>query len=580
MVNQGLAKIFYEISLYLEINNEHFHSLAYKKAAQTIESLSEDITEIYKKGGLKELEKLAGIGKSLAFHIEEYIKTGKIKQYEILKKKIPVNISELTAIEGIGPKIIKKLYSALKIKNIADLEKAIRQGKIRRLKGFGKKTEQKILKSVEFLKSIGGRFTLGEISPIARNLEKQLKKLKSVKQVAICGSLRRKKETIGNLDILVSSQEPETAINFFIKLPLIAHIYAKGKTKASVRLTNNLDADLRVVPKNSFGAAMQYFTGNKEHNITMRKIAVKKGYKLNEYGLYKGAKIIAGKSEEEIYKKLGLKYIPPEIRENKNEIEAARKNRLPSLIKYGDLKGDLQIQTNWSDGANTIEEMAKAAMILKLEYIVITDHTKSLTIAGGLNEKQILDQIRYIKNLNLKLKRQGLKFRIFAGAEVNIFPDGSLDIENSVLKKLDFVGAAIHSHFNLSKKDQTDRLKKAMDNQNIDVIFHPTGRIINSRPPYEIDIKEILNQAKNTNTVLEINASPNRLDLKDEYIKMANDGKIMLSIDSDAHNIYHFNYLEFGIAQARRGWTEKKDIINTKPLKEFMEFIKKTKNKR
>ncbi len=582
MFNQELARIFNEMGAYLEMEANKFRSLAYAKAAATLESLNEDINLIYQKGGIKALENLTGIGKTLAFQIEEYLKTGKIKDYEGLKKRIPINLSELIAIEGVGPKVVKKLYESLKIKGLTDLEKAAKAGKISKLSGFGEKSEAKILKGIEFLKQTGNRFTLGEILPIARDLKSKLKNLKAVKEVEFCGSLRRKKETIGDLDILIVSDESIKVIDFFSQLPSVAYIYSKGETKLQVRLKNSLDVDLRIIPTKSFGAGLQYFTGSKEHNIKIREMAIKHGYKLNEYGLYKGRKIIAGETEKEIYQKLNLKYIPPELRENNGEIEASKDNKLPQLIDYDDLRGDLQIQSNYSDGANSIEEMAEAAINQGLEYIVITDHTKSLGIANGLNEQAILEQIEYIKKLNLKFigVKNGVQFRILTGAEVNILKNGELDIDDKILAKLDCVGASIHSHFNLNKEEQTERMKRAMLNENVDIIFHPTGRIINKRPPYEIDIIEIIKWAKKTNTVLEINAFPNRLDLKDDHIRLAVKEGVKFSINSDAHNIYHLKYLEYGIAQARRGWVEKKDVINSKSLTEFLKFIKKPKNER
>ncbi|MDP1629154.1 MAG: helix-hairpin-helix domain-containing protein, partial [bacterium] len=395
MRNQEIAKIFHEISAFLEMENVQFKPRAYEKAAHSIEALEEDVADIHKKGGLKALEKIPGVGVSIAEKIEEYLKTGCVKEYEKLKKKTPVDVEGLAAIEGVGPKMIKTLYQKLKIKNIDDLEKAAQQGKIRRLEHFGEKTEQNILRGIEFLRKSGGRFILGFVLPEIRQIVEMLKKLPEVEKIEIAGSIRRRKETVGDADILIVSSKPNKVMDYFINLPQVMNVYAKGETKSAVKLKNGMDCDLRVVPPESFGAALQYFTGNKDHNIALRIMAEKKGWKLNEYGIFsaKGGsasggkdKMIAGKTEEEIYRALELDWIEPEMRENWGEIELGRKHQLPNLIGYNDLQGDLQIQTDWTDGANSIEEMANEAKKLGLKYIAITDHTKSLAMTGGSDE--------------------------------------------------------------------------------------------------------------------------------------------------------------------------------------------------
>jgi len=387
------------------------------------------------------------------------------------------------------------------------------------------------------------------------------------------GSIRRRKETVGDGDILatVSSEKAGQKVSdFFVNMPEVIHVYSHGKTKSSVKLKNGMDFDLRIVSEESFGAALQYFTGNKAHNIELRKIAINKGLKLNEYGVFKGKKQIAGKTEEEVYKVLGLKWIEPELRTNTGEIEAAQKNKLPKIIGYDDLRGDLQIQTTWSDGSNSIEDYVKEARKMGLEYIVITDHTKSLAMAHGLDEKRLAKQGKEIDKINKKLKN----FKVLKGSEVDILKDGKLDIRDEALKKLDVVAIAVHSGFKMSKKQMTERIIRAMKNPHVHILFHPTGRVIQRRPAYEIDINRIIKAAKQTRTVLEINAYPDRLDLKDEYIRMAIEAGVKLSIDSDAHSITHMHYLEFGIAQARRGWATKKDIINTRSLEQFLKLLK------
>lgn len=574
MTNNEISKVLYEMSALYEMEGVQFKPRAYEKAALGVEALNKEVKEIYKTGGIKALEEISGVGKGIAFHIERLLKKGSFAEYERLKEKTPVNISELTSVEGVGPKMVKTLWQKLKIRNLADLEKAAAAGKIRKLEHFGEKSEEKILKGIEFLKKSGGRQVLGYVLSEVRNLEKMINSFPEVEQATVCGSVRRRKETIGDIDILAISKKPEKVMERFISLPFVAHVYGKGPTKTNVKLKNGLDADLRVVSKESFGAAINYFTGSKDHNIALREIAIKKGLKLNEYGLYKGKKMIAGKTEEELYKALGLRYIEPEMRENTGEIEAARANKLPELIGYGDLKGDLQVQTDWTDGENSIEEMTRAAIDAGLQYIAITDHTRSLAMTGGSDEKKLLKQMAAIDKINKGYSQKDIGFRVLTGAEVNIGKDGTLDIDDKTLAKLDVVGAAVHSHFNLSREEQTKRIIRAMENPNIDMIFHLTGRIINKRAPIDLDIGEIIKAAKRTKTVLEINAFPDRADIKDEYIRKCVEEGVKMSIDSDAHSKEHFKILEFGIAQARRGWAKRGDIINAWPLAKMLDFLK------
>ncbi|MBI2084642.1 MAG: DNA polymerase/3'-5' exonuclease PolX [Candidatus Aenigmarchaeota archaeon] len=571
MKNFEIAKILYNIALYLEMEEEQFKPRAYEKAARSIEALTEDVSGIYKRGGIKALMEIPGVGESIAEKIEEMLLTGKLKYYERLKKRIPVDIEGLTSIEGVGPKTIKILYKKLKIRTVGQLEKVAKQGRISKLEGFGNKSEQDILRGIEFLKRGKGRFLLGYAMPLLKEIEGRLGKLPEVKKVDIGGSTRRMKETIGDADFLVVSSKPQKVMDFFTTMPEIAHVSSKGLTKSMVKLKNGLDADIRVVPEGSYGAALQYFTGNKDHNIALRKIAIEKGWKLSEYGIFdKSDRQIAGKSEEEVYKKLGMAWIPPELRENTGEIEAAMKNKLPKLIDYGSLKGDLQIQTKWTDGTNSIKEMAEEAENLGLEYIAITDHTKRNAFVGGLDEKQILKQKKEIEKTNKEL--DGL--RILSGTEVDILKNGVLDISDKVLSQLDVVGASVHSNFNLSKVQQTERIIKAMENEHVDILFHPTGRVIQQREPYDVDMERIIQTAKETGTILEINAFPSRLDLKDEHIKLAVKHGAKLIINSDAHNKNQIRFLEFGVAQARRGWAESKDVVNTRKLKDFLKLLK------
>ncbi len=563
-------KILYEMAVLLEIKEVAFKPQAYERAAYSIESFGEDVAEIYKKGGLKALEDIPGVGQGIAERIEEYIKTGRIADYEKLKKEFPVDISGLMEIEGVGPKMVKKLYQELGIKNASELEMAAKAGKLEKLEGLGEKSEERILKSISFLRQSQGRFVLGFILPTVRKIVDSLRALPEVKRAEFAGSIRRMQETVGDLDILVISNKPSKVMDFFMKMPEVQEIIAKGQTKTSVRLNIGMDADVRVLPPESFGAALQYFTGDKYHNIALREIAIKKGYKLNEYGLFKGEKLIAGKTEEEIYKKLGMELMEPELRTNHGEIEAALTGKLPKLIGYDDLKGDLQVQTDWTDGENSIKEMAEAAKKQGLEYILITDHTKSLAMTGGLDEKKLMKQMVEID----KVQKQVSGIKILKGSEVNINKDGTLDIDEETLAKLDVVGAAVHSNFNMPEADMTARIIRAMENPNVDILFHPTGRIIKRREPYKLDMDKVIKAAKRTKTVLEIDAFPDRLDLKDEHARKAVGDGVKLAIDSDAHSAGHFKFLEFGIAQARRGWAEKKDVINTRPWEEMLRSLK------
>ncbi|MBI4895249.1 MAG: DNA polymerase/3'-5' exonuclease PolX [Candidatus Aenigmarchaeota archaeon] len=571
MKNVDIAKIFYDVAIYLEMKDENIFKIrAYDKAALTVESLPEDIEIIYKRGGLEALQELPGIGKAIAEKIEELLTTGRLKFYEELKKEIPVDIDGLRRIEGMGPKKILILYKNLNVKNIEDLEKVAKAGKIRDLDNFGEKSEQKILKGIEFVKKSSGRYLIGHIWNLVIDIESRLKKLPYVKQAIVAGSFRRRKETIGDIDVLVTSDQPEKVMDFFVKMPEVMDVFGKGKTKSTVILKNGIDVDLRVVPERSYGAALNYFTGSKEHNVALRRIAIQKGLKLSEYGLFKESKFIADKKEEDVYKALGLKYIEPELRENNGEIEASRSGKLPDLIPYKSLKGDLQTQTTWTDGSSTIEEMALYGKNYGLEYIVITDHTKSLAMTGGLNEEKLEKQGKEIEKINKRLN----SFTILRGAEVNIMKDGKLDIKDSCLKDLDVVGASVHSNFNMTREEMTKRVINAMENENVDIIFHPTGRLIQKRKAIELDIEKIIDAAKRTGTILEINGQPERLDLKDEHIRMAVKAGIKLCIDSDAHDKLQFPLLELGIAQARRGWTESKDVINTLPMKQMLKHLK------
>lgn len=599
--NSEAAKILREIAFILQTEEEKesepnaiFKIRSYIRAADEIQNLSSDIGEIYEKEKLKGLLKIPSIGKAIATKLEEFLTTGTMHYYEELKKKLPVEVGQFFGIEGIGPKTIKTLYESLGVKSISDLEKAALEGRIRTVPGFSQKKEQLILKKIQFFKKGGGRRLIGEVYPLVKRIEDRLSRLAGVRQAVAVGSFRRMKETIGDIDYLVSAmseRDGDNILHFFVNMPEVKEVTGRGSTKAFVKLNNGIDADLLVVPKESFGAAMQYFTGSKEHGVAMRKIAISKNLRLNEWGVFdKLEHRVAGSTEEGVYQALDLEWIPPEMRENKGEIELAKirkkskeneeqKSQLPQLINYDDLKGDLQVHSNSTDGTMSIEEMAlNARDRFGLRYIAISDHTKSLRLANGLDEKQLLNQANKIAELNDKIKMNNTSkdkdFHILSSAEVNILKDGSLDISNNVLDKLDIVGAAIHSHFSLPVEMQTARLVDATRNPSIDVIFHPTGRIINRREGYPVDIPKLIEAAVESNTILEIDSHYDRLDLKDDFIRMATKSNAKLVIDSDAHHFLHFAFLKFGIGQARRGWAKKSDISNTLPAKELLDSLK------
>lgn len=579
MKNKELAKIFYAIADYLKMEGVAFKPTAYKRAALAIESFEEDIEKIYKKGGLKELEKIPGVGKSIALKIVEYLKTGKIERYEKFKKKAPIDLEEIVSIEGMGPKKAKVLYQKLGIKNLKDLERAAKRHQIAPLFGFGEKTEKSILEGIEFLKKSKKRFLLGYIMPIAENILERLKNLREVKQVSLAGSIRRMKETIGDIDILAVSANPQKVMDFFVSQPEVVKVWGKGLTKSSVRVKDGFDIDLRIVAEKSYGSALQYFTGSKEHNIAVRRIAIEKGLKLNEYGLFRGKKMIAGKTEEEIYQTIGLPLIPPEMRTNRGEIEAALNGKLPKIIGYNDIKGDIHChikwRKRWDGGTNTIEEMARAAMQMGYQYIGIASHTKFLKIEHGLDEKQLDLRNKDIERINSELQILNPEFQILKGCEANILNNGSVDINDEALKKLDYVIAGVHSNLKMSRDKMTERIIKAMKNPNVDIISHPTGRIIQRRDECQIDFGKILRAAKEFKVILEINSFPDRLDLKDVYIKLAKEAGVKMVINSDSHHKDHLRFVKYGIAQARRGWAGRKDIINTYSVKEMLQFLKR-----
>jgi DNA polymerase (family 10) len=569
VTNRDVGKLLREISSFLDLEGVGFKPRAYEKAAEAVEAMEEPVAKLFAEGGVKGVATVPGVGKSIAEKIAEFIETGEVAYLEEMKARRPIDLMELTAIEGVGPKTAGALYDALGVRTLGDLERVARAGKIRTLRGFGEKSEKEILRGLEFLRQHRGRFPLGEVFPLAYSIEQRLRELDGVETVTVAGSILRRKETVGDADLLVISRDAEKVMDSFVSMPEVAHVHGKGPTKSSVRLSNGLDVDLRVVAAESFGAALNYFTGSKAHNVHLRRIAQERGLKLNEYGLFKGDRAIAGPTEEGLYQALGLPFIAPELREDRGEIEAAREGRLPPIIDYGDLKGDLQTQTDWTDGKHSIEDMAREARALGLEYIAITDHTISLAMMG-MDEAKLAKQMKAIDEID----RRSSGIRILKGAEVNVMPDGSLDISDSLLARLDVVGVGIHSHFHQSRGEMTERLCRAMKNPHVDILFHPTGRVVLKRDPYQLDLDEILRVARETGTVLEIDAIPDRLDLKDEHIRKAVEAGVKLVIDSDAHSTAHFGLLHYGVAQARRGWATAADVLNTLPVEKLLASLK------
>jgi len=571
MLNFKIAKIFSEMAEFYTMKDDKFRPRAYERAALAIESMDEDVGDIYKKGGVKALMQIQGIGQGLAEHIEEYVKTGKIEVFEKLKREAPIDLESFSAVEGVGPKMLMALYKNLGVKNIRDLEKAAKGGRVRGLPRFGKISEKNILRSIEMAREHRGRFLLGYVSPIVSEIEKRLLDLSSVKKVLACGSFRRKKETIGDIDILALARDSRAVMEYFTSMPNVEKVIARGETKAMVRLDIGIDADLRVVGEKSFGAALQYFTGSKDHNVELRKIAIKKGWKLNEYGLFDArGKQIAGRTEEGIYKKLGLTWMPPEMRENRGEIELALAHKLPKIVEYGEVLGDLQMHTVFSDGAHTVEEMAREAMRLGRKYIAITDHVGHLKIAGAMDVATIQRQWREIEKVDRKMKN----IKILKSCEVDINPDGTIALEDKYLAKFDIVLGSIHSNFKMPRAEMTRRLVRAMENPHVDIISHPTGRVIHKRSGYELDMEEIFGAAARTNTILEVNCYPDRLDLNDQNVRRAIEHGVKISFGTDSHSKTQLGNLELGIAQARRGWATKKDCVNCMSAEKLLKFLK------
>lgn len=572
MKNQEVSRIFRDIAKILELKGENiFRIRAYERAAQAVDNLQEDLEGIIEKG---ELTSIPGIGADLSEKIKEIVATGRLKYYEELKKKVPQGLVAMMEIPGLGPKTVKKLYEQLKIDTVGKLEAAAKSGKLLKLEGIRKKTEDNILRGIDLVKKGGERQPLNAGFFLSRSFVNKLKTVKEIDNIEVAGSVRRKKDTIKDIDILVTSKKPKEVMKEFIRLDLVKEVLAHGETKSSVISTDNMQVDLRVVSHDSFGSALLYFTGSKEFNVRLRQLAIKLGYKLNEYGVFlvKGAKEkkLAGKTEEEIFSLFKMAYIAPELREDRGEIDAALKNKLPKLVELKDVKGDFHVHSKYSDGLASIAEIAKKLEQFNYEYTAICDHSQSLKIAGGLSEKEVYKKLKELGKVNQKSKT-----RLLAGTEVDISSDGTLDYPKNILQEFDVVVAAIHSGFKQTKEQLTKRIVAACKNKYTNIIAHPTGRLWGAREAYDIDIDEVCRAAADNQVALEINCYPQRLDLNDINVMRAKKYGVKLALGTDSHQLDQLRSMELGISVARRGWLEKGDILNSFSLKEVLKWLKK-----
>ncbi|SFI39174.1 DNA polymerase/3'-5' exonuclease PolX [Nitrosomonas sp. Nm34] len=569
--NADIAAIFEEIADLLEIENSNvFRVRAYRNASRYLQEMGKDIRTMVQRG--EDLTILPGIGEDLANKIQEIVETGHCSVLDKLHKQLPSTITELLKIPGLGPKRVKTLYQELDIHTMEQLQRAVRDHRIQSLAGFGEKTEMRIADALAIYAGSASRFKLATAAQYAEPLIAWLRTISEVQQAIIAGSYRRAKETVGDIDILITATQNSPVMASFCSYDDITEVLSHGSTRSSVILKCKLQVDARVVEHESYGAALHYFTGSKAHNIAIRRLGQERGLKINEYGVFKGQRRIAGETEESVYQSVGLSFIPPELREDRGEIEAARSGHLPELIELGDLKGDLHAHSKASDGHATLKEMTSAAQQCGFEYLAITEHSRQLTVAHGLDPTQLAKQIDEIDRLNEQLT----EITLLKGIEVDILEDGSLDLPDSILARLDLVVGAVHSRFELSRAKQTERILKAMDHPHFTLLAHPSGRLIARRKPYDVDMLRIIRKAKERGCYLELNAHPERLDLLDIYCQAAKDEGVLISINSDAHSVLDFHNLRFGIGQARRGWLEKQNVLNTRSLQELKPLLKRT----
>jgi DNA polymerase (family 10) len=568
--NREVARALKEIALLLEVEGkDKFKPRAYQRAMRAITSLGEDIEAIARRD---ELTEIPGVGKAIAEKISSFLETGKIDLLERLRKRVPVKVMELEAVPGVGPKTIKLVFDQLGVTDLDMLEQAAEGGKISSLKGMGKKTEEQIIEGIQLVRVGLERKLLSEAMSICEPIERYISEIPGVRRIVTTGSLRRRRETVGDLDILVDAEDASSVMDAFVVYEKMTDVSAKGSTKSSIRLEGGFQVDLRVIQSDSFGAGLQYFTGSVDHNVSLRAIAQKKGLKLNEYGLFRNEEKVAGSDEADIYRILGLDFVPPELRENKGEIEAAQQGELPELIEFDDIRGDLHSHTDASDGSNTIEQMLDAADAKGYEYFCISDHTQSLTIANGMDEEKLQKRIQEIDDLNASGK---WKSRILKGAEVDILADGSLDIEGGVLAQLDVVTVSVHSRMKDSKEVMTKRVCHALENKHVHILGHPSGRLLLKRPEFEIDLEQVFETAKVNKVVMELNAAPSRLDLNAGNLRAAKRMGLKVAINTDAHRIHELDFMRYGVYQARRGWLTREDVVNTQSLKKLTRILNK-----
>jgi DNA polymerase (family 10) len=569
--NADLTAIFTEIADRLEIEGANpFRIRAYRNAARILGDLPQEARVLVERGD--DLTRLPGIGNDLAGKIKEIVSTGHCTLLDRLRRELPPAITELLKIPGLGPKRVKALYHDLDVQTVEQLHRAARDGRIRELPGFGEKTELNILQALEAHSSQSQRFKLATAAQYADALRAFLQALPGVQQVTVAGSFRRMRETVGDLDILVTAAPDSPVMQRFTAYDEVAEVLAAGETRASILLKCGIQVDLRVLAQQSYGAALHYFTGSKAHNIAIRRIAQQLGLKINEYGVFRGAKRIAGDSEESVFRAVGLPFIPPELREDRGEIEAAHAGRLPKLVELSDLKGDLHAHTKATGGHDSLRDMALAAKALGLEYLAITEHSRRITVAHGLDPVQLAKQCDEIDRVNAQM--DGII--LLKGIEVDILEDGNLDLPDAALERLDLVVGAVHSRFDLSRARQTERILRAMDHPHFTLLAHPTGRLIDKREPYDVDMLRIIRHARQRGCFLELNAHPERLDLLDSQCQTAREEGVLVSINSDAHSTFDLANLKFGVGQARRGWLEKKDVLNTRPLAGLRKLLKRT----
>ena len=569
--NEDVAAIFDEMADLLEIEGDNpYRVRAYRNAARTVRHLGRELADMVERD--EDLTRLPGIGKELAAKIREIVTTGHARALDKLHRRVPSSLEELLKIPGLGPKRVRALYYDLHIKSLKQLEDAVRRGRLRQLPGFGPKTEQRILENLAAHRTGEKRFLHAVARRYAEPLVAWLRKTPGVDQVVVAGSYRRGKETVGDLDILVTVRGDSPVMQRFTEYDEVADVVSRGTTRATVYLRCGLQVDLRVVERASFGAALHYFTGSRAHNIAIRHLGQQRGLKINEYGVFRGQRRIAGESEESVYACVDLPWIPPELREARGEIEAAREGRLPKLIERADLRGDLHCHTRATDGTASIEAMARAAREAGLEYLAITDHSRRLTVAHGLDADALRRQMEEIDRLNERL--HGIT--LLKGIEVDILEDGSLDLPTEVLRELDLVVAAVHSAFRLSRRKQTERILRAMDAPCFSILAHPSGRLLGERDACELDMERILDAARERGCFVELNSQPQRLDLTDDHCLLAREKGVLVAIDSDAHQPGDFTLLDGGIRQARRGWLEKGHVLNTLPLKRLRTKLRAT----